>query len=122
LELRDRVGATIYLAAAAKAAYAFTPLHDGDILEFGRVRLKALEATGATSGTPKALVVWSSSRCPGVTLWAILLNIGKALLNAAQSRSRRSAPELRANRRVFGSWAERRWGKLGQSHPRDSCR
>ena len=30
LELRDRVGATIYLGAAAKAEYAFTPLHDGD--------------------------------------------------------------------------------------------
>src|SRR5690349_23427320 len=36
LELRDRVGATIYLGAAAKAEYAFTPLHDGDRVEFGR--------------------------------------------------------------------------------------
>jgi hydroxyacylglutathione hydrolase len=48
LELRDRVGATIYLGAAAKAAYAFTPLRDGDILEFGRVRLTALETPGHT--------------------------------------------------------------------------
>jgi len=48
LELRDRVGATIYLGAAAKAAYAFTPLRDGDILEFGRVRLKVLETPGHT--------------------------------------------------------------------------
>jgi hydroxyacylglutathione hydrolase len=48
LELRDRVGATIYLGAAAKAAYAFTPLRDGAILEFGRVRLKALETPGHT--------------------------------------------------------------------------
>jgi rhodanese-related sulfurtransferase/glyoxylase-like metal-dependent hydrolase (beta-lactamase superfamily II) len=48
LELRDRVGATIYLGAAAKAAYPFTPLHDGDVLEFGRVRLKALETPGHT--------------------------------------------------------------------------
>jgi hydroxyacylglutathione hydrolase len=48
LELRDRVGATIYLGAAAKATYAFTPLRDGDILEFGRVRLKALETPGHT--------------------------------------------------------------------------
>lgn len=48
LELRDRVGAKIYLGAAAKAAYAFAPLHDGDILEFGRVRLKALETPGHT--------------------------------------------------------------------------
>jgi glyoxylase-like metal-dependent hydrolase (beta-lactamase superfamily II)/rhodanese-related sulfurtransferase len=48
LELRDRAGATIYLGGAAKAAYAFTPLRDGDILEFGRVRLKALETPGHT--------------------------------------------------------------------------
>ena len=48
LELRDRVGARIYLGAAAKAAYAFTPLHDGDTVELGRVRLKALETPGHT--------------------------------------------------------------------------
>ena len=48
LELRDRVGATIYLGGTAKAVYAFTPRHDGDILEFGRVRLKALETPGHT--------------------------------------------------------------------------
>jgi hydroxyacylglutathione hydrolase len=48
LELRDRVGATIYLGAQAKAAYVFTPLHDGDIVEFGRVRLRPLETPGHT--------------------------------------------------------------------------
>ena len=48
LELRDRVGATIYLGAAAKAAYAFTPLRDGDTVEFGRVLLKVLETPGHT--------------------------------------------------------------------------
>jgi hydroxyacylglutathione hydrolase len=48
LELRDRVGATIYLGAAAKAEYAFTPLHDGDRVEFGGVRLQALETPGHT--------------------------------------------------------------------------
>src|SRR6202140_1679639 len=48
LELRDRVGAKIYLGAAARAAYAFTPLRDGDILEWGRVRLKVLETPGHT--------------------------------------------------------------------------
>jgi glyoxylase-like metal-dependent hydrolase (beta-lactamase superfamily II) len=48
LELRDRADATIYLGAAAKAAYAFTPLRDGDAVEFGRVRLKALETPGHT--------------------------------------------------------------------------
>ena len=48
LELRDRAGATISLGAAAKAEYAFTPLHDGDRLEFGRVRLQAIETPGHT--------------------------------------------------------------------------
>src|SRR6185369_13826572 len=48
LELRDRVGATIYLGAKAEAEYAFTRLADGDQVEFGRVRLKALETPGHT--------------------------------------------------------------------------
>jgi hydroxyacylglutathione hydrolase len=48
LELRDRVGAQIYLGAAAKAEYAFVPLRDGDIVALGRVRLKALETPGHT--------------------------------------------------------------------------
>lgn len=56
LELRDRVGATIYLGAAAKAKYAFTPLHDSDIVEFGRVRLKILETPGHTPESISILV------------------------------------------------------------------
>jgi hydroxyacylglutathione hydrolase len=48
LELRDRVGSKIYLGASAKATYVFTPLRDGDSLEFGRVRLKVLETPGHT--------------------------------------------------------------------------
>ena len=48
LELRDRTGATIYLGASAKAEYGFTPLGDGDRIEFGRVRLQALETPGHT--------------------------------------------------------------------------
>src|SRR5262252_4892963 len=48
LELRDRAGATIYLGAAAKAQYTFTPMADGAMVEFGKVRLKALETPGHT--------------------------------------------------------------------------
>ena len=48
LELRDRVGAAIYLGARASAEYAFTPLADGDRVEFGRVRLQAIETPGHT--------------------------------------------------------------------------
>src|SRR3954468_8642182 len=48
LELRDRVGARIYLGAKATAEYPFTPLADGDRIELGRVRLQALETPGHT--------------------------------------------------------------------------
>jgi hydroxyacylglutathione hydrolase len=61
LELRDRVGAAIYLGAAAKAEYAFTPLHDGDVIELGRVRLQALETPGHTAESI-SLVVYDAER------------------------------------------------------------
>src|SRR5213075_1376221 len=56
LELRDRTGATIYLGAAAKAEYAFRPLADGQSIEFGRVRLTALETPGHTAESISILV------------------------------------------------------------------
>ena len=48
LELRDRVGATIYLGKAAMAEYAFQPLGDGDAVQFGQVRMEAMETPGHT--------------------------------------------------------------------------
>jgi hydroxyacylglutathione hydrolase len=56
LELRDRVGATIYLGAKARAEYRFTPLSDGDVVEFGKVRLQALETPGHTPESISLLV------------------------------------------------------------------
>ncbi len=56
LELRDRTGAAIYLGAAAKAEYRFTPLADGDVVEFGKVRLTALETPGHTAESISILV------------------------------------------------------------------
>jgi hydroxyacylglutathione hydrolase len=56
LELRDRTGAIIYLGAAATAEYPFTPLADGDRVEFGRVLLKALETPGHTAESISILV------------------------------------------------------------------
>ena len=56
LELRDRAGATIYLGAKAQAEYRFTPLADGSVVEFGRVRLKALETPGHTPESVSLLV------------------------------------------------------------------
>jgi hydroxyacylglutathione hydrolase len=56
LEFRDRLGATIYLGAKAKAEYKFTPLSDGTIVEFGLVRFKALETPGHTPESVSLLV------------------------------------------------------------------
>ena len=56
LELRDRLGATIYLGAKAQAEYRFTPLGDNSVIEFGRVRLKALETPGHTPESISILV------------------------------------------------------------------
>ncbi|HEX5107634.1 MAG TPA: MBL fold metallo-hydrolase [Vicinamibacterales bacterium] len=61
LELRDRAGATIYLGAAAKAEYPFTPLGDGDRVDFGRVRLQARETPGHTAESI-SLVVYDLDR------------------------------------------------------------
>src|SRR6478735_6840596 len=61
LELRDRVGAAIYLGAAARAAYPFTPLHDGDSVDLGRVRLQALETPGHTAESI-SIVVYDRDR------------------------------------------------------------
>ncbi|MEM1450199.1 MAG: rhodanese-like domain-containing protein [Planctomycetota bacterium] len=48
LELRDRVGARIFLGARARAEYEFTPLEDGDVVEFGDTRLSIMETPGHT--------------------------------------------------------------------------
>jgi len=48
IELRDRVGAQIGLGARAQAEFAFQPLADGNVIEFGDVRLKILETPGHT--------------------------------------------------------------------------
>lgn len=56
LELRDRLGATIYLGASARTEYSFSPLRDGTVVEFGRVRLRALETPGHTAESVSILV------------------------------------------------------------------
>ena len=56
LELRDRAGATIYLASGARAEYAATLLADGDAVEMGRVRLMALHTPGHTPESMSILV------------------------------------------------------------------
>jgi hydroxyacylglutathione hydrolase len=57
LELRDRTGATICLGSAAKAEYAFLPMHDGDAIQLGRVRMSTLETPGHTPESISLLIV-----------------------------------------------------------------
>jgi rhodanese-related sulfurtransferase/glyoxylase-like metal-dependent hydrolase (beta-lactamase superfamily II) len=56
LELRDRCGATIHLGSHAKAEYAFTPMKDGDSLDFPELRLQVLETPGHTIESISILV------------------------------------------------------------------
>ena len=56
LELRNRVGAKIYLGSAARAEYPFSPLHDGDVVDVGRVRLQCLATPGHTAESISLLV------------------------------------------------------------------
>lgn len=72
LELRDRAGATIYLGARATAEYAFTPLAEGDRLELGRLRLKAIETPGHTPESI-SIAVYDLDRDPaGTRPYAVL--------------------------------------------------
>jgi len=61
LELRDRTGATIYLGDAASAEYAFTPLGDGSVVEFGRTRIQAIKTPGHTPESV-SLLLWDLDR------------------------------------------------------------
>ncbi|MFQ5946507.1 MAG: rhodanese-like domain-containing protein, partial [Anaerolineae bacterium] len=56
LELRDALGASISLGAQADAEYAFSPLPEDQPLEFGRVRLRAMETPGHTPESITILV------------------------------------------------------------------
>jgi hypothetical protein len=56
LELRGREGATIYRGARPKAEYPFSPLHDGDEVMIGDVRLVALEMPGHSGARSEAAV------------------------------------------------------------------
>lgn len=48
IELRDQVGARIYLGSRAEAEFDFVKLKDGQRIEFGDVRLEILETPGHT--------------------------------------------------------------------------
>ena len=56
LELRDHCGASIYLGSRAEAEYAFTPMADGNTLQFSDLRLQVLETPGHTIESISILV------------------------------------------------------------------
>jgi hydroxyacylglutathione hydrolase len=56
LELRDRCGAVIRLGSQARAEYPFSPMQDGDLLEFPNLRLQVLETPGHTIESISILV------------------------------------------------------------------
>ncbi|NBV44866.1 MAG: MBL fold metallo-hydrolase [Planctomycetia bacterium] len=48
IELRDKAGATIHLGRRAEAEFACVHMKDGDVVEFGDVKLETLETPGHT--------------------------------------------------------------------------
>ena len=103
LELRERFGAKIYLGAKATAGYAFTPLHDNEILEFGRVRLKILETPGHTPESISIVVydIAASDTQPHAVLTGDTLFIGDVGRPDLRAALGWSATELGAM--LFGS-------------------
>ena len=116
LELRERVGATIYLGARASAEYEFVPLGDGDTVDLGpEARLEVLETPGH-SPESISILVYDLARDPE-TPYAVLTgdtlfigDVGRPDLRAALGwsarGSRRSALRL-APREASPSRTER---------------
>ncbi len=48
IELRDKAGATIHLGRRAEAEFACVKMQDGDVVEFGDVKLEIMETPGHT--------------------------------------------------------------------------
>jgi len=78
IELRDKAGAKIYLGEQAQAEYEFTAVKDGDVVEFGKVRLSILETPGHTPEGISILVydLDKSDREPHAVLTGDTLFIG----------------------------------------------
>jgi len=78
IELRNRTGATIYLGSRAEAEYEFAPALNGEIIEFGDVRLRILETPGHTPEGISILVfdLAKSAKKPQAVLTGDTLFIG----------------------------------------------
>lgn len=78
IELRDQVGAKIYLGRRAEAEFPVTKVKDGDRVEFGDVRLEILETPGHTPEGISILVydLAQSAKKPKAVLTGDTLFIG----------------------------------------------
>ncbi|MCA9062224.1 MAG: MBL fold metallo-hydrolase [Planctomycetaceae bacterium] len=78
IELRNRTGAHIYLGEHAQAEYNFTAVRDGDVVEFGDVRLQIMATPGHTPEGISLLVydLPASDRDPMAVLTGDTLFIG----------------------------------------------
>lgn len=78
IELRDRAGAKIYLGEKGQAEYDFTAVKEGDVVEFGAVRLGILETPGHTPEGISILVydLAGNDRSPFAVLTGDTLFIG----------------------------------------------
>ncbi len=78
IELRNKTGATIHLGAQAQAEYDFVPAREGNVIEFGTVRLQILETPGHTPEGISILVfdLKESAETPKAVLTGDTLFIG----------------------------------------------
>ena len=78
IELRNQVGATIYLGRRAEAEFECVHMQDGDRIEFGDVRLEMIETPGHTPEGISILVydLAKSARDPLAVLTGDTLFIG----------------------------------------------
>jgi glyoxylase-like metal-dependent hydrolase (beta-lactamase superfamily II)/rhodanese-related sulfurtransferase len=78
IELRDKLGAHIYIGAKGKAEFDATPVKDGDVVEFGNIRFSILETPGHTPESISVVVydLQESDRIPHAVLTGDALFIG----------------------------------------------
>lgn len=78
IELRDKLGAKIYIGAQGQAEFDATPVKDGDVVEFGKIRFSVLETPGHTPESISIVVydLTKSDREPHAVLTGDALFIG----------------------------------------------
>ena len=78
IELRDKAGATIHLGRRAEAEFECVHMQDGDVVEFGDVKLEIMETPGHTPEGISILVydLAKSATAPEAVLTGDTLFIG----------------------------------------------